>query len=225
MQKKSTDDKDIKTEAEGEIFEEEELHELKGVLYQKPEAAHFHIVLQIFLLWFFVSSIYWYSPDNKDLLSSSREMVITKHEYWRLVTSLFAHSDLEHILGNAPLFLIFGWYLRTYFGFAAFPIAAILIGVLVNFICLYFYEPQVRVVGSSGIVYGLMGMWITFYVYYEIRYSFLKKIFRVTGLSLILLLPKTYNLSTSYIAHGAGFLLGIAAAIILIYIKKYEKNV
>ena len=52
MQKKSTDDEDIRDETEEEGFEEEELPELKGILYQKPEAVHFHIVLQIFLLWF-----------------------------------------------------------------------------------------------------------------------------------------------------------------------------
>lgn len=218
MKKTPIVDEDLSEEA----YEEEYPPELKGVLYKKPKAVHFNIVLQIFLLWFFVSSLFWYSPESKDLLWASYETVFVKHEYWRLITSLFAHSDLKHILGNTPLFLIFGWYLRSYFGILAFPMAALLVGVLANITTLSFYEPQVRVVGASGIVYGLVGMWITFYVHYEKRYSFLMRIFRVTGVSLVLLFPTTYSSTTSYLAHGAGFVLGIIAAIVLINSKKYE---
>jgi rhomboid protease GluP len=196
----------------------------KGILYEKPKAKHGGIILFFALLCLASSIIYWIFPDYGNLLWVSRQAVFEKHEYWRILTALFVHADIMHLISNMPLYIIFGWFLRSYFGLRAFPVAAILVGCLTNLATLYFYDNNTRLIGASGVVYGIVAMWLVFYLKLERRFGFWMKLLRVTGFALVLLLPTTYSPTTSYLAHGFGFLFGLIAAFILVMTKNYDES-
>jgi len=213
-------------EPEHELVEspEEEQPDPEGILYQKPKKEDFFVVLLLILLCLIFSVFYWYSESYKNLLWVSKEKIFKNYNYWRLFTAFLTHADIKHWLSNMGLLAIFGFFLRTYFGLLAFPITALLIGALTNLITIYFYPDNLRLLGASGIVYGLVAMWITFYVKYEVRYSFGMKIFRVLGFSMLLLLPTSFSPTTSYLSHFIGFILGIFAALMLIATGKYSQE-
>jgi membrane associated rhomboid family serine protease len=162
-----------------------------------------------FLLFFAVSLPYWRWGDSAGFWAS-REAVFGQHQWWRLLTALFTHANVEHVLSNAPLFLIFGWFLYAYFGFRAFPLASLVVGVLSNAATLYFYPPQTTLVGASGMLYGMVALWLVLYVRFETAFSVPMRIFRAIGVSILLLFPTTFQASTSYLAHATGFVIGVA---------------
>jgi rhomboid protease GluP len=170
----------------------------------------------IYLLCFIVSFASWRYSELSGQFSVSQNQVFLDGEYWRLFTALFAHSDIVHLLSNGPLLVIFGWLLRAFFGLGVFPILAVLVGAITNLAVIRQYPPDVHLLGASGMVYAMAGMWLTFYLKFEQGYSFNMRLVRVVGFILIVLFPTTFQPTTSYLAHTLGFVFGMIAAGLLV---------
>jgi len=167
------------------------------------------------------SIAYWQQPRTYDFWVS-KQSVIVDGQYWRLFTALFTHSDLLHLLSNLPLFLIFGWYLRSFFGMRIFPILALLAGIVSNFLTIIFYENNTRLVGASGMLYAMVGLWLLYYVRFETVYSFGNKIMRATAFALVLLFPTTFQENISYLAHFWGFVSGLVLGALFLPITEIQ---
>ena len=176
--------------------------------------------------WVLFSFMYWRHPREWDY-SVSQKWVFEDGELWRLVTALLVHSDLGHLLSNCYLFLIFGWMLRDYYGSRAFPWASVAVGALTNLIVVYTYPINVRLLGASGQVFGMIGMWLVLYIRFEDVVSLGRRILFSVGFCLVLLVPSVYQPQTSYRAHAIGFVLGVLAGWLLIVTgtKVIEKDV
>jgi rhomboid protease GluP len=168
----------------------------------------------LFALCFATSLANWTNALPIGGTWASYETVWNQGQWWRLVTSLLTHADMAHLLSNTPLFLIFGWYLRDFFGFAVFPGAALAIGVLSNAWTIWTYPPDTELLGASGMLYGMVALWLVLYVHFETKYTRSQRIFRAVGVSLLLLFPTSFQQTTSYTAHGAGFVLGLLVGVI-----------
>lgn len=214
-------EQELGEEPNEEIFE---IEEPKGILYERPKSQHIFEVMVLIFLCLIFSLLFWFFPNYHNFLWASRHNVFQQHEYWRLFSALFTHSDIKHLLSNMPLFFVFGWLLRTYFGLLAFPLCALVAGALANYATLYFYSDHTRLIGASGIDYGLVGLWVIFYLRYEVRFSLSNKLLRVVGFSMLFLLPTSYSASTSYLAHGFGFLFGMLCAALLIATGIYDRK-
>lgn len=170
-------------------------------------------------IWFYgacwLLSLWSWSAPNGISLHPSRQTVFEDNEWHRLITGIFIHSDVSHILSNGPLLLIFGWFLRAFFGRLVFPGISLLIGVLAHGLTLLHYPGQVRLLGASGMVYGMVGLWLVFYMTFETDRTFSEKLMRCLGFSLVVLAPTTFNPETSYAAHGYGFALGLVGGFLL----------
>ncbi|MBM4023071.1 MAG: rhomboid family intramembrane serine protease [Planctomycetes bacterium] len=75
-------------------------------------------------------------------------------EYWRLISMMFLHSDLDHLIGNSVIIYVLGSTFEHAFGpqrmfavYTASGVAAALASCLQN---------QVSV-GASGAIFGVMG--------------------------------------------------------------------
>ena len=189
--------------------------ERPGPLSRRPSfssAIPFLVFSILFLLCTFPLNHYYF-PDN---LWASREAVFSRHEYWRLVTAIFTHADTVHLLSNMPLFCFFGLFLYEYFGFMLFPVVSLFVGVCANAVTLYFYNDTVRIVGASGMVYGMVSLWLVLYIHHDTGHTVPVRIFRSAGFTLIILFPTTYNPATSYLVHAAGFFIGILCALMIL---------
>ncbi len=114
------------------------------------------------------------------------------------------------------LFIVFGWLLRYFYGLLAFPIFSLVIGVLTNLVSVHFHDPKIHQIGASGMIYGMIAMWIIFYIKYDISNSIPMRVLRSVGFSLAMLFPTSFREEIDYIAHGIGFIIGLFIAVSLI---------
>lgn len=143
-------------------------------------------------------------------MTATPQAIFEHHEYWRLWTTLFAHADLAHLLSNSLLFVILGYFLSGYFGPWLFPLAALAFGGLTNAIVLTHYPAQVALLGSSGVVYWMGGVWLSLYFAIDKRRTYFQRGLRITGVALGLFMPaSSFDPSISYGAHLGGFVLGL----------------
>lgn len=192
-----------------------------SALAAKPQLRCLTVPIFMTLAFAAVSLAYWYDPVKYPFWVS-RESVFIEGKYWKLFTALFVHSDMLHLLSNLPLFLIFGWHLRTFFGFRIFPLVAILAGIASNFLTIYFYHDQTRLLGASGMLYAMVSLWLFYYVKFETSYSFWTKVMRATAFALVLLFPTTFQENVSYMAHFWGFICGILLGLLFMPITQIQ---
>jgi rhomboid protease GluP len=159
-------------------------------------------------------------------MSADREQIFDQHQYWRLWTTLFVHSDEKHLLGNSFLFFILGFFLNAYYSFRVFPLAAFLMGGVSNFFVLRNMPAQVDLIGVSGVVFWMGAVWLTLYLMIETRKNWTQRILRAVGVSLLLFFPaEAFDPHISYRSHWIGFLFGVGFALVYYFVKrkKFEK--
>lgn len=192
-------------------------------LSRKPRKGSLEVALLTLFLANISSFFYWNGPFGiASKLPGSVDEVLRNHEYWRLVTAIFVHADLSHLLSNAIPLTFFSYLLFGYFGSLVFPCISLLAGTLVNLLSILTYPPGSQLVGASGVVYWMSGFWLTMFFLIERRYSVFHRILRALGFALITLFPTTFDPSVSYRAHAIGFGIGILfAAIYFLRRKKF----
>ena len=145
-------------------------------------------------------------------LAATSKGALEEQEYWRLVTAIAVHSDLEHLFSNAIFLALFIYLLFGYFGFWVFPVLGLALAAFTNYLSLLTYPPQVSLVGASGLVYWMAGFWLSMYLLVERSLSLGKRILRTVGIALVVLFPSTLQENVSYRTHAIGFGLGAVSA-------------
>jgi len=105
------------------------------------------INVAIFVLQIFTGS--WFTESF---------MLISKDVFtrpWILLTSMFLHADLSHLLFNMYALLMFGPLLEQRIGKKRFIFIYLLSGILAALISTLFYE---RALGASGAIMGMLGV-------------------------------------------------------------------
>lgn len=183
-----------------------------------PKAYHHLPASLLVVVWLGLSFYQWSNPGWTGAVS--RRSLFADHEYWRLLTALAVHSDLGHLLSNTPLFLVFGFYLKGFFGTTMFPVAALFAGIVTNFFTVLLYPAEVKLLGASGMLYAMVAMWLVLYMKFETQLKWGVKLLRTVGVALLLLFPTTFQPQTSYLAHGLGFCVGLLFAVLFIALPR-----
>jgi rhomboid protease GluP len=191
-------------------------------LTRKPAPRSFAVALASVTAMFLVSLLYWSDAFGiAGLLPASREAVFERGDYWRLLTSLFAHADFRHFLSNGIVFGVLAFLLFGYYGALAYPGLSVPLGALVTALSLRSYPPDTLLVGASGAVYWMAGFWLTLYLLVERRTRLRSRFVRAVGFGLIVLVPTAIEPHVSYRTHAIGFGLGVAAG--LLYFSKRKE--
>lgn len=181
-------------------------------LGQKINVKSSYPALILLAIAAFFSIWVWNRYPGYELWSARPADVFQKGEYWRLLTTLFVHADIAHLLANSGLFVVFGLFLRQYFGSWAFPTLSLLGGILTTALSLLTYDPEVRLIGASGMVYMMAALWLLLFWRYADYLSWLQRSMRTLAFILVVLAPTQIEPQVSYRAHaiglGVGFFLG-----------------
>ncbi len=90
----------------------------------------------------------------------SVESVVQEGEYYRLITSMFLHGDIEHLFRNMMVLFFLGSAVEAYLGHIKWYILYFLSGVIGNLVSIYIdlntANPRLSI-GASGAVFGAMG--------------------------------------------------------------------
>ena len=78
-------------------------------------------------------------------------------QWWRLVSAIFVHIDLYHLLSNLCFLLLFGTIAESVFQRAGYLVLWFLTGIAGSMAQLVALSPQYYGFGASGVAFGLVG--------------------------------------------------------------------
>jgi membrane associated rhomboid family serine protease len=157
--------------------------------------------------------------------AKQNELIAGQHQYWRLVTSMFIHIGIIHLLLNNYALWIIGQEIERIYGSARFVFLYLITGVLGS-LGSYAFNPQATSAGASGAIFGLFGVMATFAFKYrkEIPETLSREIKR--RVLPIIALNLVFGLSVQIVdnaAHIGGLLSGVALALIVPYKRPGER--
>ncbi len=185
-----------------------------------PDAAIVAAIASLFIM--LVSIIDWSNQFGlSGYLDASGQLVFGQREFWRLWTATLVHSDLKHLLSNLFMFFILGWFLFGYFGSVLFPLSAFVAGGILNAVILQTYDPHVTLIGASGIVFYLGGVWLALYFFIQRQLSLFQRVLRTGGVALALFMPsEVFDPAISYRTHFLGLFVGAIVGTIYFVLHK-----
>ncbi|SKC43642.1 rhomboid family intramembrane serine protease [Maledivibacter halophilus] len=158
------------------------------IKYKKFYLSHIIIAINsiIFILMFLVDKSLSFNVYTLIDFGAKYNPLIASGEYYRLITPIFLHSDITHILFNMYALNILGKNIEIIYGRVKFIIiylTAGLFGSLGSFI----FTKSVAV-GASGAIFGLFGAYIYLYISRPNVFNtkFLKNLLSIIGLNLFL---------------------------------------
>lgn len=101
---------------------------------------------------------------NYDSMSNNSELI-------RIVTSLFVHGGLIHLLLNLYSLYLIGPQLESFFGKTKFLLIYLGSGIVGNLFSMLFQGDYVVSVGASGAIFGLLGALLYFGYHYRVYLS------------------------------------------------------
>ena len=190
----------------------------------KPEAPCTVALIVINVAVFFIMSLFGNTEDVMFMLEHGAmfEPLITEdHEYYRIITSMFLHFGIEHLLNNMVILGALGWNLELETGKIRFLIIYLVSGIGGNLLSLYIGVSSAEYAvsaGASGAIFGLMGALL--YVAARNR----GRMGRISGKGVLFMIALSlyFGITSSGIdnaAHIGGLLCGFILAVIL-YRKK-----
>ena len=176
---------------------------------------------------------YPFGLANYGLLAFSYHNFLYRHEWWTLVTALFVHANLAHLLGNMFFLFLFGRALERETGPFRLLICYFTGGVASLLASYFIYPADQTVVGASGAICTLIALMMIFNPW---KISFFLTSFPMPlGVAAITYMLMNFYLAyrshiaqtsdglhTAYELHIIGFITGIVFG--MIWNRDWEKN-
>lgn len=86
----------------------------------------------------------------------------TDGEWWRILTSMFVHYGVIHLLFNMWALFQTGHFVERLFGRALFALGYLASGIIAGFTTIYWNGDKVWSAGASGAVFGVYGLLLGF---------------------------------------------------------------
>ncbi|MCM3758810.1 rhomboid family intramembrane serine protease [Sporosarcina aquimarina] len=144
--------------------------------------------------------------------------LIEQGEYWRLVTPMFLHLGIMHLLFNMFSLFIFGPELEKVAGKARFLTVYFLAGVFGDIATFFVYDSSYSHVGASGAVFGIFGAFGALVYYTKKMLPQLRQIMLpIIGLSVVMTFVGP---NTNAAAHIAGLVVGFLIGLSIFHPKR-----
>lgn len=175
-------------------------------------ALLFLVNVVLFILYTFCGEIVY------NVGSLNLEGVFSKHQYYRIVTCVFLHGGLEHLVYNMIMLVALGEMLERLAGHMRFAILYILSGMGASMFSLLFMAFSDRVyssVGASGAIFGLIGALFVIVVLNNGRFGYIS----LRRIILSIALQLYAGIKTPFVdnaAHVGGLLCGVLVMLIMI---------
>lgn len=157
--------------------------------------------------------------------AKQNNLIAEQHEYWRLITSIFIHIGIIHLLLNNYALWIIGQEIERIYGSARFVLLYLATGIIGS-VGSYVFNPQATSAGASGAIFGLFGIMAAFAFRYRKEIpEFLSREIRRRIIPVIFI-NLVFGFSVRIVdnsAHIGGLLSGIALALIVPYMRPNER--
>lgn len=147
-----------------------------------------------------------------------------KGEYYRLLSSMFLHADIQHLVNNMLLLYGLGYMLEKELGHVRFLIYYLVAGVGGDIFSLakeYITKEYCFSIGASGAVYGLIGILLIFVITMNDRFPDITWQ-RVAFVIVYALYSGFQSVQVNNAAHIGGLIVGIILG--LIYCLRWKHS-
>ena len=170
------------------------------------------------ILWFVYVTITFGTTENNTILYQNGAILgtyFTPAEWWRLISPIFAHIGVPHLVSNMVLLLTLGTLIEKIIGHLKFSLLYIISGVGGN-LAVILLNPDTITAGASTALYGLLGF---LFIQLFNKHNY---ILRNVGLSYIGLIAINIfytftNPNVSLVGHLGGFVTGILFGLLELY--------
>lgn len=137
------------------------------------------------------------------------EHILRDGQWYRIVTAIFLHADVNHLVSNMLLLYFAGKIVEGYLDHARYAILYLLSGIIGNLFsaCYELWNGFYDSIGASGAVFGILGMLLALVLFHHGR---LQKI--TLSRMLLMLVLSVYNGATveniNNVAHIGGLFAG-----------------
>ncbi|HJD03373.1 MAG TPA: rhomboid family intramembrane serine protease [Candidatus Mediterraneibacter caccogallinarum] len=196
---------------------------------RQPQAVCTTGLIVINVLVFFLLSLRGDTESGYFMLQygAMYEPLVTEgHEYYRLITSLFLHFGIQHLLNNMVMLGALGYQLENEIGRIKFLLIYFISGIGGNLCSLYWnvsHGEQVISAGASGAIFGLMGALLYIVAVNRGRLGRLSG----RGMLIMVALSLYFGLTSSGVdnsAHIGGLICGILITVLLYRRKRMDHS-
>ena len=152
------------------------------------------------------------SPEAFLLAGALSREAVLQGEWWRLVSAIFLHGGVEHLVGNAVALFVLGMVCEHAFGRGQFVVLFVVAGIAGSLVSML-TSPGPSV-GASGAIFGLQGAAIVLFRRHRERL-----LVRDRRIGVVLIVWGLYTIAqgilTPYVDNGAhvgGFIAGALLA-------------
>ena len=134
----------------------------KPKLYITPGIIIINVILFIAMV---LSGLSLTSPENSKLIAwGAKEglRIVEYSQWWRLISSIFIHIDISHLIINMLCLLIVGIIAEPFFGKITFLVIFILGGLGGSISSLFLISQHSVSAGASGAIFGIASSFIPF---------------------------------------------------------------
>jgi membrane associated rhomboid family serine protease len=138
---------------------------VRGVRRAIPRPRSAVIVLLGINVLVFLVEMALGGSTNLSVLARMGAMVpglVAQGEYWRLVTAMFLHIGIPHLLLNSLGLYIFGNLIEQVLGTVRFLAIYLVSGFVASVTSFAFGSPVALAAGASGAIFGLLGAWLAY---------------------------------------------------------------
>ena len=186
----------------------------RGLSYLPPLTLVLIVVNLAIYVWELASG----ALDSEQALVAAGALVrerVLQGEVFRVVTAMFLHAGVEHLVGNCVVLYVLGMACEHGYGTARTAVIYFASGICGSLLSMTFHPgPSV---GASGAIFGLCAAVIIFFLKYQ-RLFFL----RDKRIGFVLLFWAIYSVGTGFLspqidnfAHIGGFVGGAIAGAVL----------
>ncbi len=133
-------------------------------------------------------------------------MAIKNGEYYRLITGIFLHADIVHLVFNCYALYIIGMQLESFLGKVKYLLVYLLSGLAGSMLSIFFSNSYS--VGASGAIFGMLGSLLYFGFHYRVYLDSVVKSQIIPLIFINLVIGFTYTRIDNW-AHIGGLIGGI----------------
>lgn len=179
-------------------------------------------LIAVNVIWFIILALGGDVSDAGYMLSKGAAYgpyIFEHYQFWRLLTNMFMHFSIRHLLGNMIYLGVVGYSIEKVAGHWRYLLLYMLSGFGASVIsaAYYYFTGQNTVsAGASGAIYGLIGAAV--YLLIKNRGRMRPGILwlRIGIILLFLFYSNFVNTGVDAVAHAAGFVFGILLSIAFI---------
>ncbi len=211
----------------GQKPEQDDLADMLDYLIPKEEHFVTSIIIDVNILVFLLmafSGINILSPHGNELLDwgANRRTETTNGEWWRLLSSMFLHGGIMHLLLNIFGLVLAALLVEPLLGRRNYSILYILSGLCASAASIGWYTNTVSV-GASGAIFGLYGAILGLLLTDAFPKDSRKGLFKMIGVYVLINLLWGFTGGIDNAAHVGGLLSGAILGIAL-YKLTNKKN-